>query len=237
MVTRTVELTFGGNATVSTSDAPSDQFVQFALESRIFKDWTSHLDHSFGVSEIHIQAVDFRGRPSAENVMFIRMRVKATTAPHMQIVELRGGTSGMFVILECDGVEYVVLVVQPRLPTGHMYLVELPAGMIDGGTFGGAAAKEIKEELDMTFAESEMFDLTFNAISIFLSPGLLDERMKIFLVRRHVTKAELDAMQGKLTGLRNEGETIKLKIVPLAELLKHTRDAKALAAFALYSSK
>lgn len=36
---------------------------------------------------------------------------------------------------------------QPRVPAGTLAMPELPAGMVDDGTFAGAAAKEIKEEL------------------------------------------------------------------------------------------
>jgi len=43
--------------------------------------------------------------------------------------------------------KHVLLTVQPRIPAATLRLVELPAGMVDDGTFAGSAAKEIKEEL------------------------------------------------------------------------------------------
>jgi ADP-sugar diphosphatase len=42
-------------------------------------------------------------------------------------------------------------------------------------------------------------------------------------------------MQGRLTGLRKDGEKITLKLVPLKDLWKEgARDGKTLAAWALY---
>ena len=44
--------------------------------------------------------------------------------------------------------KHVLLTIQPRVPAASLAFSELPAGMVDdSGTFVGAAAKEIKEEL------------------------------------------------------------------------------------------
>jgi len=40
-----------------------------------------------------------------------------------------------------------LLTLQPRIAAGSLAFPELPAGMVDDGTFSGAAAKEIEEEL------------------------------------------------------------------------------------------
>lgn len=45
--------------------------------------------------------------------------------------------------------KHVILTVQPRIPAATLCFTELPAGMVDDGTFSGAAAKEIQEELGM----------------------------------------------------------------------------------------
>ena len=42
-------------------------------------------------------------------------------------------------------------------------------------------------------------------------------------------------LQGRLTGLREEGERIKLELIPVEELWNKTPDAKALSALTLYS--
>jgi ADP-sugar diphosphatase len=48
---------------------------------------------------------------------------------------------------EFDEQKYVVLTVQPRIPAGSLMFQEIPAGMVDDGTFKGAAAQEMEEEL------------------------------------------------------------------------------------------
>lgn len=47
----------------------------------------------------------------------------------------------------------------------------------------------------------------------------------------------MDWLKGKATGLRDEGENITLKLVPLGRVWREAgRDAKALAALALYEN-
>jgi hypothetical protein len=69
------------------------------------------------------------------------------------------------------------------------------------------------------------------------SPGACDESISLFLCQKRMPRTELDGLKGKLTGLRNEGEKITLKLVPLKDLWKEgARDAKALSALALYEA-
>jgi len=78
-------------------------------------------------------------------------------------VFLRGGSVAMLVILqekEAEGEEWVLLTVQPRVPAGNLEFVELPAGMIDGDTFSGAAAMEIEEECGVEIRAEGLIDLT-----------------------------------------------------------------------------
>jgi len=139
----------------------------------------------------------------------------------------------------------VLLTVQPRIAAGALEFVELPAGMVDKGTFAGTAAREIKEELGLDIPEDELTNLTELAISdegvetlpraMFPSAGGCDEYIPIFLHQKKVPRSQLKEWTGKLTGLRNEGEKITLKLVRLEDLwLEGARDAKALAACALY---
>ncbi|KAL2272265.1 hypothetical protein FJTKL_06993 [Diaporthe vaccinii] len=56
---------------------------------------------------------------------------------------------------------YVLLTVQPRIPTGSLGFVELPAGMMDGkSNFAGVAAAEIKQEVGMVINQTELTCLT-----------------------------------------------------------------------------
>lgn len=121
----------------------------------------------------------------------------------------------------------------------------------DHGTFAGAAAKEIQEETGLSIPQDELIDLTSLAVgsgshpkgdgeeqlqkAVYPSPGGSDEFIPLFLCRKNMPRREIDAMQGRLTGLRKHGEKITLKIVPLGDLWKEgVRDGKALAAWALY---
>jgi ADP-sugar diphosphatase len=144
--------------------------------------------------------------------------------------------------------KHVLLTVQPRIAAGGLQFVELPAGMVDQGSFAGTAAREIKEELGLLIPEEALINLTELAIpengkgerdtfprAIFPSAGGCDEYIPIFLYEKTVPRSQLKEWTGKLTGLRDEGEKITLKLVRLEDLwFEAARDAKALAAWALW---
>ncbi|ETI23188.1 hypothetical protein G647_04985 [Cladophialophora carrionii CBS 160.54] len=159
--------------------------------------------------------------------------------------------------------EYAILTVQPRIPAGSLSFVELPAGMIDdSGTFAGAAAREVREETGLEISSDELVDMTLLASQLdmdrssaqsspipcpspsseerlqnamYPSPGGSDEFIPIFLARKSLSTRAIDELKGKLTGLRDHGEKITLKIVPVQDVWKVAwRDGKTLAAMALY---
>ncbi len=150
------------------------------------------------------------------------------------IVFMRGGAVGMLVVLNK---KFAVLTVQPRVPTGDFEFVELPAGMLDGsGNFAGVAAKEIEEELDLKIAAADLKSLDAVAgfaKGFFVSPGGSDETIRLFYYEAEVSDEQLAAMNGKATGLIEEGEQINLKIVPLEDLWK-IPDGKTIVAYTLY---
>lgn len=148
--------------------------------------------------------------------------------------------------------EYAILTIQPRIAAGSLSFAEIPAGMVDdGGTFAGTAAREIKEETGLEIHQDELLDLTALAIdtcrqhdhdhsetlqsATYPSPGGSDEHIPIFLARKTLPFQEIEALKGKLTGLRDDGEKITLKIVPLRLVWREAaRDGKTLAALTLY---
>jgi ADP-sugar diphosphatase len=167
---------------------------------------------------------------------------------------LRGASVGMMVILQPDDLpagseqeKHVLLTIQPRIAAGVLRFAELPAGMVDRGTFTGSAAKEIKEELGMEIREDELINLTELAIpensaegeetprAMFPSAGGCDEYIPLFLCEKRIPREQLKTWTGKLTGLRDEGEKITLKLVRLEHLWwEGARDAKALGAWSLF---
>lgn len=158
--------------------------------------------------------------------------------------------------------KHVLLTIQPRIPAGSLAFAELPAGMLDdSGSFGGAAAEEIAQETGLEVDADALTDLTALVLSpntnnktpaattkptddeeeeglipaMFPSAGGCDEFVPLFLHQRRVARAELADWQGRLTGLRDQGEKITLRLVRLDELWREgARDSKALAAWALY---
>ena len=218
------------------------------LEAQIFKDWAAEIDKDakLFIEDVHVQSLDMFG----PRVGFTKFRSTAKvhvggekdviTVPG--IVFMRGGAVAVLVILECEGKEYTVLVNQARVPIGTHALPEIPAGMLDGsGHFKGVAAEEIAEECNIVISEDELVDLTELAYGaeyrgVIPSSGGCDEFLRVFVFRRAVEPAVLSELQGRLTGLLEEGEYIKLQIIQLADMWKTTPDAKALSALALFDS-
>lgn len=119
--------------------------------------------------------------------------------------------------------------------------------MIDDGTFSGGAAKEIEEETGLTVSEEELIDMTSLALSkdgrmgerlqdaVYPSPGGSDEFIPMFLWQKRMERARIEKLRGRLTGLREHGEKITLKLVRLEDLWREeARDGKTTAAWAMY---
>lgn len=119
----------------------------------------------------------------------------------------------------------------------------------DSGTFSGGAAKEIHEETGLSIPQNELIDMTSLALqstqqpkdgetlqqAVYPSPGGSDEFIPLFLCQKRMPRKDIEGLQGRLSGLRHEGEKITLKVVPLENLWKEgLRDGKTLAAWALY---
>jgi ADP-sugar diphosphatase len=172
---------------------------------------------------------------------------------------MRGPSVGMLIILQPDDVDvgiqkekYVILTMQPRPAATSLSFLELPAGMVDDGTFRGAAAKEIQEETGLTIREEGLINMSELAIeesdgsdkyaedmprAMFPSAGGCDECIQLFLNEQRIPREDLEAMKGRLTGLRSEGEKITLKLVSVEDLWREgARDAKALSALALWEN-
>ncbi|EED18099.1 NUDIX family hydrolase, putative [Talaromyces stipitatus ATCC 10500] len=204
--------------------------------------------------KIDIQAVDYFG---GGRLGFSKMKVDVSNDIGESLpgsILLRGGSVAMLLILQADDVpstsekdKYVIMTIQPRIPAGTLKFAEIPAGMLDdSGTFAGGAAKEIHEETGLSIPQDELIDMTALASAtesegnllqkaVYPSPGGSDEFIPVFLCQKRMSRKDIEGMQGRLTGNRNEKEKITLKIVPLEELWREGfRDAKTLAAWALY---
>jgi len=104
----------------------------------------------------------------------------------------------------------------------------------------GTAAKELEEECGIRLRASDLTDLTELAfqgeveggnlpqVAIAPSPGGSDEFLRYMYVERLVTRSELEDMKGRLSGLRDEGEYITLRVVPLKDIWRVSADNKAM---------
>lgn len=61
-----------------------------------------------------------------------------------------------------------------------------------------------------------------------------DEFIRLFMCIKELPRSEIKKLEGKLTGLRDRGENITLKLVSLKEAWKAAPDAKLLCSLALY---
>ncbi|KAI1392509.1 uncharacterized protein F4822DRAFT_425714 [Hypoxylon trugodes] len=226
---------------------------------------TSHPFHTdpYALRSVTIQSFDLFGRAPNQRLGFLKLTAEVSNDAGETLpgsIFLRGPSVAMLVILVPDDVQnesnsdygerYVVLTVQPRIPAGSLEFVELPAGMVDeGGTFAGTAAQEIREELGLEIPASELRCLSDMAITeesgvkgeeglpfaMYPSAGGCDEHIPIYMHERRVPRDTLKEWTGKLTGLRDHGEKITLKLVPMKDLWREgARDAKCLAALALW---
>ena len=69
---------------------------------------------------------------------------------------------------------------------------------------------------------------------IYSSGGASDEFLRFYLAKKEISKNLLNELEGKSTGLRNEGEFINLKIVKLSEVHKICSDIKLITSLYLY---
>ncbi|XP_061982402.1 nudix hydrolase 14, chloroplastic isoform X2 [Populus nigra] len=195
----------------------SDSQFRTAIESSLFKQWLKNLESengilatgSFLLKQVLVQGVDMFG----QRIGFLKFKAdifeKETGQKIPGIVFARGPAVTVLILLSSEGETYAVLTEQVEEETGiHLKLgdmVDLTA-FLDPSTGG----------------------------RVFPSPGGCDEEISVFLYRGCVGKEIITQLQGKETGLRENGELIKVRVVPYKELWRMTADAKVLMAIALY---
>lgn len=209
----------------------------------------------YSLRRVTIQSVDYFGRDKETGLLklgFVKLsaEIRNKNGEYLPgIAFLRGGSVAMLMILrpsDSQTERWVIMTEQPRIPAGSLTFMEIPAGMIEGDTFAGAAAKEIFEETGLEVKADELKDLTKLALgeaeeslqtAMYPSPGGSDEYIAIFLWEKVLDRQEIQDLKGKLTGLRRQGEKITVRILDYEELWKvGARDAKTLAAWSLYEA-
>ena len=112
-----------------------------------------------------------------------------------------------------------------------------PHGLVDltelaFGDRANAAASSTKRHGSTTTCPPESCSLQWPwhlpSAAVPPSPGGCDEVLRLLYLEKTVTAQELTAMQGRLQGLRSEGEYITLRVVPMDQVWKVSGDAKAM---------
>ncbi|KAI8579663.1 hypothetical protein K450DRAFT_240916 [Umbelopsis ramanniana AG] len=238
----------GKNVPVKAATADID--IKPVFEFQPFKDWCASFDKELSQSKditlnsIQIQSVDIFGN---DKIGFVKFKADAelteTGKKVPGIVFMRGGAVSVLIILRSsdnpEKGDRVIFTLQPRVPVPCIKMPELPAGMLDGsGSFSGTAAKEIEEETGLIIEERELTDMTELAYGnawrgVYPSAGGCDEFLRLFLCVKSLPSKQIDELEGKLTGLRDHGESITLKLVKLEDAWKESPDAKLLSSLAL----
>lgn len=73
-------------------------------------------------------------------------------------------------------------------------------------------------------------------VSLIMTRTHTDEFLRLFACIKHMPRQQVQELEGKLTGLRDHGENITLKLVDLENAWKEAPDAKLLSSLALYQA-
>eukprot|EP01052_Picozoa_sp_SAG31_P004647 SAG31_NODE_195_length_20708_cov_9.627638_1_plen_665_part_00 len=217
--------------------------IALACKQQMFLDWRAAIeaDPLLSCHSIHFQSLDMFGKKVGFLKFHADVRIGKKKSPG--VVFMRGGAVAVLIILDCEGTEYTILTRQPRVPVGTSNFPELPAGMLDEQLYlKGVAVDEIKEECDIELKESDLIPLTTLAFGsstgwrgVIPSAGGCDEWIHLFVHRKRVKREYINRLQGKLTGKLDEGEMIKLDLVPTKDIWMISPDCKVHSAMYLYN--
>lgn len=205
--------------------------VALLEKSSQFNNWLKKMDKRFVIKKILVQAVDKR---YDGGLLFAKLRCDVTDIYGNKIhgnLFMRGDAVAMLIVLTDNQKKWVVLTSQPRFPSGVYESIEIPAGMMDDkGDFISTAAREIEEEVGIKVTTDNLEYLDEFAASC----GGSDEIIKLYSCEINMPENEIKNLHGKITGVEHEHEMLKVIIVPLDELPKHTRDPKSVLAYCKY---
>lgn len=195
-----------------------------------FKNWLSNVEPGLTITSIRIRDAKDYGP-----VHFLAMHVDAQndlgeTLPGYTF--LRGGSTAILVILNCEGEQYLVLVKQARVPVGKTAMLEIPAGV---GVGKVTAIQELAQELGIEVGGDLVFPLRDRPL--YSSPGASDEAIHYFCLALDVSRPELERLNGRFTGVRIENERILTVVMPLEQACAELDDTKLFAALTLYEQK
>jgi len=202
---------------------------------------------SVRVEKVEVKNVDYFG----SKVGFVNLAVDAQLTESGKkppgFIFMRGGAVAVLLIIKTtspsgEALEHIVLTKQPRLSIPSFNFPEIPAGMLDGsGDFVGKCAEELKEECGITLDHNTLIDMTELAYGdkwdgVYPSVGGCDEFLRLFVSFIDKEWNELKELEGRLGGLREDGESISMTLVALKDAYKAAPDAKLLSSLALFNA-
>lgn len=191
------------------------------------------LTHNGSIGPVEIQNVTHFGN----NIGFIYLDAKAriNNNPIPSISLIRNKCVAVLPLFYNENnILCGAFVKQFRSPMG-LLTIEMPAGICDGDTLTGQAAKELKEELNLTIKEN---DIKWLYESQTTSPGCLNEvtSLGLVIVNNFMQQLPLEK-HNKINGLKEEGEFIKTKILTIDYARKTITDMKFNATIGLIETK
>lgn len=223
------------------------------LNSGIFKTWLEEVTSKFTVEAIHFGSVDFKGfpknnsseleKPIEKEALFIKLNATAFLPDGKRVhgvVLVRGNAVGVLVVLWCKKRPYLLLVEQPRFPIANTASLEIPAGILDWSKdYRKIALCELEEEAQIQVEDSELIDLTAfwhgsDVEGFACSCGLLDEKIRLYVVEREVTEEQLKKMDQRTQEYTDENEWINTVVLPYEEASHRFVDGKNLIALFMY---
>jgi ADP-sugar diphosphatase len=228
------------NIEIYSNIAQIQEQMHFIVQAPKLIKYINDLDLSvLDVKKVKVDSVKWFCAPSAispEKLGFLFMEVecinKETGQPVPGVVFLRGGAVAVYILVEVEGKNYVVLTEQVRVPCGRK-LLEIPAGMLDGSNnFAGVAMKEITEETGLK--APNLNELIVLGDPVIPSGGGCDEFIQLFFWKTSVDADNLEKMKAKIFGAPDENESIRLVFIPEEEyeykLATELEDVKAICA-------
>jgi hypothetical protein len=242
--------------TLSTTVKHIRPLLKTIAQAPKFLSWLKGIrDSNVRVENIEVMDVDFFGpmlgsSSDPNRLGFLKIKCTAFSPMHLQvdgIVLIRGHCAVVCAIIENDdGNEFILTTEQFRMPMRER-IEEFLAGMCDEHevedgsgntclktlpTLNAVLMKELKEEAGLEMKKDDP-NLKYMG-DIMLSPGLLDEKSKMFVWHTKLTNAQINDMLAKEHGESGTNERIKLHLYPRSEFQKELQrigDAKTEVAF------
>jgi ADP-sugar diphosphatase len=214
------------------------------INSPLFQKWLKQNQYQFVISALHFQSVDWAKYHGGDFPLFIKFNAEATDKTGKRvhgITLLRGGAVGILVVLVCEGIEYLLLVDQPRFPVNQRHFLEIPAGMMDKSDDPRSVAlRELEEETGLVVRSEELIDMAEclfgqEHIGMINSPGLMDEWVRVYLYKKEVSKNFLMKFDGRQQKYIDEDEHICVRVLSRATAELSLCDAKSIYGLWLYN--